>query len=937
MSKVNYILFIASLFLNFPSVENYIFSVIMAIYNTGRYLDDSVFSILNQTINISTIQIILVNDGSTDKTKEICLNYTKNYPKNIIYIEIEHGGVSKARNIGFKYAEGKFINFFDSDDKWDKNAFKHALLFFKFYKQVNIIGCRLKFFEASESYHPLDYKFYKTRVVNLSEEYNCIQLMASSSFFRYSSIKNESFKEEVFTGEDTRLINNLLLLNPLLGFVKEAIYYYRRRVDSTSAVQNVVKNPEYYFSIIKMVDEYLIEKSKSLYNKILPFIQFYLGYNILFRIIFPAYKYLDDFQLNKYYSEFQKILNQIEDKYIIEQRILTLKIKFIALSKKYNRDLSSEVIIQNDSFIYNNYILMNIKNTKDILTLRIMGIKDNQIHLEGKDNCILKIDKYYYFCKLGDKIFYPKYYYYSIYDLITMYGNLEKGRMIVFDLTLENKSYQELQFFLSYDGNEIEIFPSLGWYSHMTNIYNSYYNSGNYIVKYNKTRISIYKYNETIKELFEMKYSRELKKAGKNNIINLRNNFFKYEKSFKNMKNETWIINDKQNLAGDNGEYFFRFLKKTNVKNIDFYFAINKDCPDYNRLLPLGNILELGSEFYLNKFLISDKIISSVSESWTYNPYGSERKYLIDLFHFDFIFIQNGIIKDDLSKYLNRITKNFSLFITSSNKEYKDILNYKYHYNINNVILTGLPRYDNLQRLQKKINKEKIILVIPTWRMNIKGTFDLNTHESIYSNIFNETNYFNYYNDLINNEKLLLNMKQSNYSGLFCLHPFFSKQWRDFKQNDIFSVLEVCNFQELIVKASLLITDYSSIFFDFAYLKKPIIYTQFDYDDFRNNHYPKSYYDYIKHGFGPVCFDLNCTINQIIVKLKTNCLPEKKYLKRIKFFFKYNDDKNCERLYINLLKNSTLELKESANYNKYIFKINIMLIFLILFKFKNIK
>ena len=122
---------------------------------------------------------------------------------------------------------------------------------------------------------------------------------------------------------------------------------------------------------------------------------------------------------------------------------------------------------------------MNIKNTKDILTLRIMGIKDNQIHLEGKDNCILKIDKYYYFCKLGDKIFYPKYYYYSIYDLITMYGNLEKGRMIVFDLTLENKSYQELQFFLSYDGNEIEIFPSLGWYSHMTNIYNSYYNSGN--------------------------------------------------------------------------------------------------------------------------------------------------------------------------------------------------------------------------------------------------------------------------------------------------------------------------------------------------------------------------------------------------------------------------------------------------------------------------
>jgi glycosyltransferase involved in cell wall biosynthesis len=62
----------------------FLISVIMAIYNTGRYLDDSIGSLLNQTIGLSNIQIILVNDGSIDNSEQICLKYQKLYSKNII-------------------------------------------------------------------------------------------------------------------------------------------------------------------------------------------------------------------------------------------------------------------------------------------------------------------------------------------------------------------------------------------------------------------------------------------------------------------------------------------------------------------------------------------------------------------------------------------------------------------------------------------------------------------------------------------------------------------------------------------------------------------------------------------------------------------------------------------------------------------------------------
>ena len=157
---------------------------------------------------------------------------------------------------------------------------------------------------------------------------------------------------------------------------------------------------------------------------------------------------------------------------------------------------------------------------------------------------------------------------------------------------------------------------------------------------------------------------------------------------------------------------------------------------------------------------------------------------------------------------------------------------------------------------------------------------------------------------IINNSELIEIMKKYNYKGILCLHPYFSKQWKDFNENNIFSVQELCDYQTLIIKSSLLITDYSSIFFDFAYIKKPVIYTHFDYKEYRKYHYPKGYFNYMKQGFGPVCFDLNSSIYQIIYKIENNCNIENKYLKRINKFFKYSDSNNCQRLFDSLMNNS---------------------------------
>ena len=211
--------------------------------------------------------------------------------------------------------------------------------------------------------------------------------------------------------------------------------------------------------------------------------------------------------------------------------------------------------------------------------------------------------------------------------------------------------------------------------------------------------------------------------------------------------------------------------------------------------------------------------------------------------------------------------------------------------------------------------------------MNLKGLIKPITYESIYSKDFINTDFFKFYNNLMNSPKLLDTMKKYNYTGIFCLHPSFSEQWRDFKNNSFFSIMEKCDYQSLLLKASLLITDYSSVFFDFAYMKKPIIYSQFDYEEYRMNHYKNGYFNYIINGFGPVCLDLEDCINTIINHLKEKCKIRKIYLKRIQKFFAFFDRNNNKRIY-NAIKNS----ESFEKIDKYQKPINVFIIIIIFLK-----
>jgi len=237
------------------------FSIIMAVYNVEDYLGESVDSIVKQTLNFKdNIQLILVDDGSKDRSVEIAREYERKYPENVIVIEKENGGQASARNIGLKYAKGKYVNFLDSDDYISRNTLKDVYDFFEAHDgEIDIVAIPMMLFERVEGPHRLNYKFETSRVINLDDDPNNPLLSSSSSFIRYDSIKDYEFDTELVNLEDALIISKILLEKRQYGVINTANYYYRQRITKNSTVDGVESKKRYYTDRLKGFYLHLID------------------------------------------------------------------------------------------------------------------------------------------------------------------------------------------------------------------------------------------------------------------------------------------------------------------------------------------------------------------------------------------------------------------------------------------------------------------------------------------------------------------------------------------------------------------------------------------------------------------------------------------------------------------------------------------------------
>jgi hypothetical protein len=347
-----------------------------------------------------------------------------------------------------------------------------------------------------------------------------------------------------------------------------------------------------------------------------------------------------------------------------------------------------------------------------------------------------------------------------------------------------------------------------------------------------------------------------------------------------------WLLAERGTDARDNSYWLFIYLLK-NCPDIKPYYAISLDSPDRKRLETYSeSLVEYGSFMHYLIYCRAKALLST--HIYGYSPEPSLFLRLDKIFHINAnkfsVMLQHGITKDYIP-FLDYSNTNANLIVCGAKPEF-DYMKEKFTYPDDNIQYLGFCRFDGLISEQ---SNEKYVLVMPTWRTWLNE-----------SN-FKSSNYLKEYKDLLNNETLLTLLEEHSFKLIFYPHhevqPYIDYFEVD-KNNDIVIIADKYSYdvQDLLRRAAILITDYSSVFFDFAYMRKPVIYYQFDKDEYRAEHYAKGYFKY-EDSFGPLTLELEDLINQLTSIIESGCEVENRYEEKISEYFPINDRNNCERTY----------------------------------------
>ncbi len=253
----------------------------MAVYNVELYLEEAIQSIINQTLDFrSNVELILINDCSSDNSHEICKKYSENYD-NIKYVSREtNGGVSQVRNYGIEIAEGRILTFMDSDDRYLPNTLKKVREYFNNHN-VEIVTLGIRYFERLRHDYPRYKIFEKTsQVVDMNVDPDKYFITCAATFYTREVIGDNRF--EIGRQADDFYFNTVIFKHcQRFGYIYEndALYMYRQRIIRTSIIDKTGSDAAWFVKDF----EYLYRKIKYYYsdcNEFPDFIKYMLLYEL---------------------------------------------------------------------------------------------------------------------------------------------------------------------------------------------------------------------------------------------------------------------------------------------------------------------------------------------------------------------------------------------------------------------------------------------------------------------------------------------------------------------------------------------------------------------------------------------------------------------------------------------------------------------------------
>ena len=892
------------------SEYKYKFTLICAVYNVEEYIEETLESFIAQDIGFEdNVQVVLVNDGSKDASGEICDKYAAMYPDNIRVIHKENGGVSSARNIGLQNIEGKYYNFCDPDDLLTPNTLSSVWDFFEAHEdEIDIATIPMHFFEAYTGVPYHNSKFDKgTRVIDLREE-PYAPLFSSSSSFIHARVKELfTFDTRLKFAEDSKYVQHILLEKLALGVVADCKYMYRRRVANTSAINSSQSRDDWYFDTLEhsFFDTMMYAKEK--YGEVPAFLQHTFLCDFKWRITQNKKdnKYIatDPERYNEYFRLLTRCINEIDVDVIMTNKFYDDTLKLFVLKDIQKRKLEIRNIRGINCYFYEDKWLFDMSRLC-VAEPCMFETGEKGADLYFTVSCPADVENYKFFIDLGDRRIYASELKTEKNYNLHLLSNIKKYFKVT--IPLDDKDvYFSLHMVKSKKSRAsmLEV-NRYGKFFPLNTVSTSYFSFDKWVLKKASKNVFVIKRASKLKKLFyELKYSKELFKL-KNprgyKIVAYRWIYF-VSKLFH--KKPRWLLMDRINKADDNAEALFDYICKNKSKEVKARFVVSEGS-EFERLnKEYGNVTVYNSRRHYIDYILSDRIISSHVDDFVMRPLSWKQVYIKDITaHKKFIFLQHGVTQNDISNYLNKFSKNI-WGITVVSKIERDLFrDGKFVYRNSNIWLNGFARFDRLYDASAKK-----ITIMPTWRSYLAIGMNGETGVWTLVNDFKSSDFFNFYNDLLNDERLISAAEQHGYTLQFMPHPILAPHIDLFDKNDRVIFMDGMNsYRDIYAESDLVLTDYSSAVFDFAYLRKPVVYAQFDRAEMqaRATTYSLNCDFYDNYAFGEITPDYDTTVNTLIEYMENGCALKEKYRKRIDTFFAFDDRNNCERIFDKIMENN---------------------------------
>lgn len=869
--------------------HKYKVSLVIPIYNKAEWLDTCFHSILNQSIDHRKVEVLMIDDGSQDDSLEIMKRYADKY-ENFKWFTKENGGPAQARNTGIKNATGKYIMYLDPDDWLGTNTIENVCKFFdKHYDEIDVVTYKIiPIRDGVEEEPHFRYEILQEEgIYDLTEPGNSFICHTNMNTCVKNQLENNVLfsEEEEFWQEDQKYNIDTLKEKQKIGYCDNAEYYYIRNNESTTST--------------KFYAYYIFESSMNFweeeFSEFSDYVPYYvqalyisdISWKLRMNKLLP-YHY-DEADYNKAWNRITSMLSRCDDGIIINHPNVLREHILYWLSKKKSNNFHVKFGRGSIDVFCCEHLALSEK--KIHLTLEQFRVKDNEIKLSGTlkplYSNIVEDVSLQVLCGLGDSMIpvplKPS-------SVSRFHTHEITNKFYNFEVSIDTTIVKKFRFVVIADEKRYETDMHFSNRMPFRRRHNDSLIKGRIECKY------LFRANGFIVRDLDTADAgkRKLRLFHKIAREDMGAAIEQYRLSAKKKKSpRIWLYYDCKNVRKDNGFYQFEHDAYKNDGIQRFYILDGDDFKERKKEFPAelqNRIVRFGSRKHVNLFLTAELVLTSFAEIYTYSPMEMKefKKYSYLLDFPKIVYLQHGVLHAHLPwKYsLDRLK--IDREVISSYYEEK-LLTGTYGFNRENLICSGMPRYDYIDERQKP---KKKILYAPTWRRYL-----INRQEDDWvcdEDRFVSSHFYKSVMSFINDDRLDKALEAHGYTLDIQLHPIFKGYNNTVRPesrnvNLITEDIEIADYE-------IFITDFSSFVFDFVYLNRKIMYFVPDYDFFRSgmNHYYRLDLP-LEDGFGPFVQTVDDAVDHLIEML--DGYENLYYTEKMEKFFMYKDNRQRDRVY----------------------------------------